>query len=261
MRIPISTARGAGTTVPELLITVSIFSLLLILLFLVFSKGMEAVQASNARHQAQISLNKAHPWLSRDLPQADPGQIQHKRVASPSGNGDAVWFLSAEDPTESDPDLRFRRSGETGAPIYQTQILYYLIRPVNYSDVADGLTASIDPNPNNDFFAPHKFLIRKVIDTPSDPETLLSPSDIDAYITPPVDYSLSPFNTEANVLDYKLVSDKMLSFEVESDGTVVSVRASALRIDEARREIPVGTVSLEEHPLTVFREMAYKLKN
>jgi len=262
MRIFLSTkGHRQGVTVIELLVALSIFGFLSIALFLMFDKGSDAVRTANAQRQAQLSLNKAHSWLQRDLNQADPQQLNHKRVSSPAGNGDAIWFLSPEDPTETDPDLRFRHSNETGAPVYQTQILYYLVRPVDYNKVSGGIPAAVDPDPDSDFFAPHKFLVRKVIDTGSDPETLLSPTDIDTFITPPVDYSLSPFESESDVIDYRLVSDKLLSFEVDSDQSVVYVRTAALKIDEARRRIPIGNRSLRDDPLTVIRETAYELKN
>lgn len=250
-----------GVTIPELLVTISLFTILMAALFFLFHKGLRAVRTANAQQQAQISLNKAHFWLERDLQQADPQHLQHKRVASPAGNGDAVWFLSPEDPRQTDPDLRYGYGGENGAPVFQTQILYYLIRPVNYQEVSGGLPAAVDPDPNSDFYAPHKFLIRKVIDTPADPETLLSPSAIDDFITPPLDYTLSPFAGESSVIDYRLVSDKLLSFEVLADQRVVQVRTSALKIEEARRRISIGNRSLKDDPLTVFRETVYVLRN
>lgn len=244
----------------ELMVTVGLFSVLMTLLVMVFNKGSRAVLAANSRQQAEISLNKAHFWLKRDLEQADATQLRRKRVSLP-GNGDAIWFLSAEDPSELDPDRRFRQSSETGAPRFQSQILYYLVRPVNYTKISGGLAAGIDPDPNSDFFAPHKFLVRKVINMPGDPEVLLSESEIDDYITPPLDYTLSPFSSEDHVVESKLVSDKLLSFEALAVQSVLEVKTSSLRIDEARKSVSIGTVSLKENPLVVHRTTRYELRN
>lgn len=250
-----------GTTLTELMVTCLVFSLLLAVLFHLFRSGTQALLSTQARHQAQLSLNKVHEWLQRDLQQASSKQIAAKRVSAPAGNGDALWFLSAENPTESNPDLRFRHSVETGTPIFQSQILYYLVRPLNYSRVSGGLTAAVDPDPDSDFYAPHKFLIRKVIDRPEDPEILASATEVDDFTTSPLDYTMTPLNLESNLLAYKLVSDNMLSFQVVIEGSTVLVRTSALKIDEARRRIAVGNISLKEQPLTVVREARYELRN
>ncbi len=244
----------------ELMVTTLVFTFFIGLLFLLFDRGSRAVVSANARQQAELSLNKAHFLLQRDLQHADPAHLRHKRVPLP-GNGDAIWFLSAEDPHESDPDKRFVRSAENGAPVFQSQILYYLIRPSNYSEVSGGMPAAVDPDPNSDFFAPHKFLVRKVIEVPGKSQKLLTDMQIDDYITPPTDYSLSPFKTEPNVVDFRLVSDKLLSFEALLDQSVLEVRTSALRIDEARKSVPVGNLSLRDHPLTVHRTVRYELRN
>lgn len=241
----------------ELMVTTVLFSLFAGLLFLLFDRGSRAVLSANSRQQAEISLNKAHFWLQRDLEQADPAHLRHKRVSLP-GNGDAIWFLSAENPSEFEPDKRFRHSPENGAPMFQSHILYYLIRPTDYQRVSGGLVAAIDPDPNSDFFAPHKFLIRKVINVP---EKLLTDTQIDDYITPPTDYSLSPFQSEPNVVDFRLISDKMISLEALLEQSVLEVRTSALRIEEARKSIPVGSISLREHPLSVHRTTRYELRN
>lgn len=256
-----SRPRANGFGLVELIVAVSIFSLLSVLLFTLFSKGTSALILANSRQQAQLSLNKAHSWLKRDLEQARPSQIRTKKVPA-AGNGHAVWYLSAEDPGEANVDLKYKRDSATGAPIPQANVLYYLVRPSNYTTVSGGITAAIDPDPTNDFFAPHKFLIRKVIDRtpdPADREDLLTSTEVDAYLTAPTDYTLSPFAGEADVVDFRLIADKMLSFEVLLDQSVAEIKTSALRIDEARKRIQIGSASLKNDPLTSHREARFQL--
>lgn len=254
-----SSSKGFG--VVELMVSLGIFSVLSLLLFALFSKGVEAILSANAQQQAELSLNKTHFWLKRDLEQARPGQVRQKRVPSP-GNGDAVWFLTAEDPLETNVDQKYKRELGSGSPLPQANILYYLIRPTDYANVSGGISAAVDPDPLNDFFAPHKFLVRKVIDRTPDPddrESLLTNAEVDSYLTPPNDYTLQPFPTEANVVEYRLVADKMLSFQVLIDQSVVEVQTSALRIDEARKKMPLGNASLKSSPLTSHREARFVL--
>ena len=127
------------------------------------------------------------------------------------------------------------------------------------------MTPGIDPDPLNDFYAPHKFLIRKIIDrTPGDPDTpelLLTSAEVDSYLTAPDDYNLASLGSEGNVEEVRIIADKMLSFEVSLDQTVLRVNSSALKIDEARKSIPqLGNVSLRNHPLTTHRQARFILR-
>jgi hypothetical protein len=257
--------RTRGGTLIEAMVTVGVFSILLVLIFVVFKKGFLALEIANGRRDAQFSLNKAHIWLKRDLEKASSSEVDFKRVPM-AGNGDAIWFLSAEDPSITDPDQTFVHHEETGEPVWQKNVLYYLVRPSDYQSVSNQKSASIDPDPEGDFFAPHKFLIRKEIDlvagnTSDNPEPLLSQSEIDQYITAPTDYTLEPFATEAGVIDYKLIADKLLSFQVEQNASAMEVTLSALRLGEARTRVAIGTTSLKTHPLTQLRRERFLLRN
>ena len=251
-----------GTTVVELMVSMVIFGGLSLILFALFSRGTKAVIASNAQHQAQLSLNKVHTWLKKDIEQADPRELDRKRVTIP-GSGDAVWFLSADDPYNTDPNTRYIRSPETGKPIFQTVILYYLVRPADYDRVSSGYPAMVDPDPVADFYAPHKFLVRKVIDLepdPAIPEKLPTPSEIEAYITQPQDHGLQPFPSEAGVTEFRLIADQMLSFEVIVHPSVIEVSTAALRIEEARKKSNIGNQSFKTSPLTEHRKARFQLR-
>ena len=255
--------RRRGFGLLEVLVSVGIFGFLSGILFLLFGKGTAAIRMASSRQQAQLSLNKAHFWLKRDLEQADPARIRRKRISIPGG-GDAVWFLTAMDPAESDPDRQYKRHPETGRPRFQANVLYYLVRPTDYSRVSGGLVAGVDTDPDGDFFAPHKFLVRKLIDrtpNPDDTESLLTSTEVDAFITSPIDYTLAPFDSEPDVAEHRLVADKLLSFQVLLDQSVVEVKTSAVRLDEARRAVALGSVSLRNNPLTSHREARFYLRH
>ncbi len=254
-------ARRRGISLAELLLSMGLFGMLMFLMFSLFQKGVEGLQTANARYDAERSLNKAQFWLRRDLEQARAGEVMVQQVALPDG-GDAIWFLSAIDPTQTDPDLKFIHDPTSGAPVWQTNILYYLAKPTNYGQVSGGLNPLSDPDPTGDFYAPHKFLIRKVINDPaSDPETLLSASAIGSYITNPDDYRLSTFSSEANLVSYRLIADKLLSFQVGRIGSSIELNISAVHLEGAGRKVSLGNVSLKSHPLTRLRRARIELRN
>ncbi len=244
----------------ETVVTLSIFSLIMALVVAVMVKGFSALSQANARHDAESSLAKAYYWMKRDLEMASSKALERKRVALPGG-GDAIWFLSAVDPEDQNPDSSFARQPDGGAPLWRRQVLYYLARPGDYATVSNGLSPAVDPDPNADYYAPHKFLIRKVLDLPGEPESLLNGSGIDSYITTPVDYRLSPFSSETNVIDYKLVADRLLGLESRVVDNSIEVDLSAFRVGEAGKSMRLGQVSLKDHPGRLVRRFRVMLRN
>ena len=166
-----------------------------------------------------------------------------------AGSGDVIWFLSAEDPN-GDPKLGqkfvFDNSGD---PIWQRNIIYYLIRPGNHDDVSNGNICDVSAGPDGDSDCPHKFLIRKVIDGPdgTDGEILLSAADVTTYLTAPAGYNFSPMTGEANLEDVRLVTDDMLWFNVVNftpGDPLLEIEMAAVRVQEAHKSIPVGKASM-----------------
>ncbi len=251
-----------GASVLELVVCMGVFSVLGAILFLVLLQGLQGLRTMNSQRDTELRLNNSHFWLRRDLEQTSPEAVNHKRISHLPGNGDALWFLTAEDPLEANPELRYRYNLETFEPEWQRTVLYYLIRPSNYQAVSGGLIPGVDPDPRQDYFAPHKFLIRKVIDRPGDPEELMTPGEVDVYLTAPADHRLAGLSGESGVVDVRLIADGMLSFEVERDGAMLEIATRALRIEEANRRIgDLGNRSLRDEPLTVMRLARYWLQN
>lgn len=252
--------RQRGLSLPELLLVLALFSVVSLLLFSLLNDGFRRWRTANARFDVQNRLMKSMNWLRQDLEKASATQIGHKRVSNGAGHGDALWFLSAEDPSVADPQLRFVRDSSTGAPRWQRQILYYLARPTNYAACSGGILAAVDPDPRNDYFAPHKFLLRKVINTSADPETRSTAGGIDAFVTFPVDYNLSTLASETSVEACRLIADRMLSFEVSLLDRTIELDLRAVYLQPAEKELAVGSVSLKDTKFTVHQKLRVVLK-
>ena len=248
-----------GFSLPEMMLVLTLFSLATVLMFSLLHDGFRKFRSLNSRHDTQRRLGKAMSWLQRDIEKADPEQIGIKRIGA-AGNGDVVWFLSADDPTQTNPDLRFVRDPATGLPRWQRHILYYLIRPSNYQKVSGGYNAATDPDPRNDYFAPHKLLIRKVVNRAIDPETLMTPAQIDTFVTAPADLNVSALAAEAQVESCKLISDRLLSMEVSRYDHTLEVNLRAVQVERANAALRMGSVSLKESPYTENQRLRMVMK-
>ena len=246
-------------SLPELMLVLTLFSLASTLVFHLLSDGFRKFRALHSKNDTQQRLSKALSWLQRDLEKADPDQIGCKRVAAP-GNGDVLWFLSADDPAQGNPDLRFIRDPASGMPRWQRHIVYYLIRPANYGKVSGGYPAGIDPDTRGDYFAPHKLLIRKVVDRPGTPEKLMSSPQVDTFVTAPADQNVQGLASEAQVESCKLVGDGLLSFEANRYDRTLEVDLRAVHLERANAALAMGSVSLKVGPYTENQRLRMVLK-
>ena len=248
-----------GFSLAEMMLVLGLFALASTLIFQVLSDGFRKFRALNSRHDTQQRMSKSLTALQRDLEKADQNQLGIKRVAA-AGNGDAIWFLSADDPTQSNPDLRFVRDPASGLPRWQRHILYYLIRPSNYAKVSGGYNCAIDPDPRGDYYAPHKFLIRKVINRPSDPEKLMTAAEIEAFLTAPADQNLAGLASEAQVESCRLISDGLLSLEATRYDKTLELDLRAVQVDRANAALRMGSVSLKSSPYTENQKLRVVMK-
>ena len=247
-------------SVVEMLMVLGLFALVSALIFQMLNDGFRKFRALNSRYDTQQRLNKSLATMQRDLEKADSTQIGMKRISTSAGNGDAIWFLSADDPTQSNPDMRFMRDPASGMPNWQRHILYYLIRPTNYAKVSGGYNVPVDPAPRNDYYAPHKLLIRKVIDRPSTPEKLMTPAEIDVFTTAPADLNVSSLAGEAQVESCKLVSDGLLSLEATRYDHTLELDLRAVHIERANAALKIGSVSLKTTPYTETQRLRVVMK-
>lgn len=254
------TEHRRGFTLLEQLLVVGMFALISTVLFVILHQGFGQLRALSSRSDAQNQLNRAAYWLKKDLERANPDQIGVKRVSSSTGAGDVIWFLSAEDPTVADFDERFRRNQGTARPQWQCHVIYYLIRPSDYAAVSNGGSASIDTDPRADYYAAHKFLIRKVVDRPGQ-EVLMTDGEIDAYTTAPANHDLSALLSEPGVQSCKVVADHMLSMEASLSERMLTLDLYAVQVAEAQRKVALGAVSLKDSPFTQHQLLRLILKN
>ncbi|GMU57018.1 MAG: hypothetical protein AMXMBFR33_61640 [Candidatus Xenobia bacterium] len=234
----------------------ALFSLLSAVLFLALKMGSDAWRRMDAQYDTQRSLRQAENVLLTDLKQTSSARLNFKKISSSPGNGDVLWFLSAQDPAAVGPNSeKFVRTTEA-EPDWQRTILYYCIRPSNHNTLA-GFACGIDANPNGDAFCPHKFLIRKVINLPATPETLMAPGAVDAYTTAPAGFDINSFAGEPGLESARIISDKFLWFEANraAGSRLVTVDMRSFRLAEARRKISVGSNSLLNSRFTVHHQL------
>ena len=238
----------SGFTVAELMISIGVFAMLSVVLFGAMRFGINSWRSIDSRHEATNAIYKAQVALKRDLQQANTDFMGVAQVGS--GSGDAIWFLSAEDPT-ADPKVGARyRWTNTGQPRWQRNVIYYLVRPGDHNIVSNGTSCSSSGGSDGDSNCPHKFLIRKVVNGPDDAEgneILLSDSAVTAYLTAPNGYNFSSMTGESGVENVRLVTDKMLWFNVVNftpGASLLEVELAAVRVQEAHKNIPVGQASM-----------------
>ncbi|MBX3171220.1 MAG: prepilin-type N-terminal cleavage/methylation domain-containing protein [Candidatus Eremiobacteraeota bacterium] len=246
-------------SLPELLLVLTLFSLASALIFHLLHDGFRKFRAIHSKNDTQQKMSKALSWMQRDLEKADSDQIGMKRIGTP-GNGDVIWFLSADDPTQGNPELRYVRDPASGMPRWQRHIIYYLIRPAHYSKISGGYNAAIDPDPRGDYFAPHKFLIRKVVNRSEHPEKLMTSYQVDAFVTAPADRDISALAAEAQVENCKLVADNLLSLEGTRYDRTLEIDLRAVHIERANATLPMGGISLKVSPYTENQRLRVVLK-
>ena len=233
----------AGFTVTELMVTVAVYSLMSVVLFGAMRFGINSWRSIDSRHEATNALYKAQVALKADLQAADTEFMGVRPVGA--GSGDAIWFLSAVDPN-TDPKTGQKFIFDTGGqPVWQRNIIYYLVRPSNHNDVSNGSSCSSSASPDGDSNCPHKFLIRKVVDGPDGPEgeNLLTSGEVAAYLTAPTGYDFSAMTGEANLENMRLVTDDMLWFHVVNfvqGDPLLEIELAAVRTQEAHKNIRVG---------------------
>lgn len=167
-----------GTTVLELMIGLSLFSIILVTTTLILNQTIGVWRSSDSKEGAALRLRQSAVALERDVTLASSANMDQTTVApSLSGggfDGDAFWFLSAVDPATN---LLVRN--EDGAPVWQRNILYYLVVPSNHTSCKGVL------GPNGyDEGCSHKMLLRQVIDNSNGGvQELLA--DVTAYLGRP----------------------------------------------------------------------------
>lgn len=252
-----STRKRRAFTLTEMLMAVTVFSLVLVFSVVILSSTRKVWQKVNASNDAGMVLRKAAFRLSQDL--AGAGRDGLATCANGTGSskmGEALWMLSAEDPAGG----RFVR-GPGGGAFWQKNVLYYLTVPQDHDARYQMSCQSWDR------VCPHKILLRKVIDTgpattptsaDGDIETLLTEADAVAYMTGPATLDLDPMLSEPGVVSVDLVTTRLLDSDVtlkQAGGhtTEVAFKLESALWEHARNRIAVGRDPFPPNTFTLSR--------
>lgn len=245
--------RRRGVTLAELIVGFAVFMLLMTLLTVALNKGRAIWNRATSSTSSQLQLRKSFVPLSKELEETEFETI---RVADgPSSlvgkDGDAVWFLSAQDPVTGE----FRRTDD-GHPLWQRNVLFYSVVPDQHDKLIGYNCTGGQDKDGYEVRCPHKLLIKKVINYPpgssgpivGSPDQELLPSVKD-YLTRPK--GLDPnISVEKGVESTTIVARDILTFQVklEPDSSrpgEVFLKLSSARIEEARRNVQIGNSSLD----------------
>ena len=174
-------------------------------------------------------------------------------------DGDALWFLSFIDPTTGEPVYSDGTgAGDLGEPHWQRNIMYYAVVPGSHNSVAGQSCSGGDGGDGYEDQCPHKVMVRKIINDPNDPETLLPGSG--GYLDAPSGFSVSGMGGP-DLEETRLLGTNILSFRVTGDDESVTVDLRANSIDEARKNVPLGSTPLSGQPTTIQRVFTIFPKN
>lgn len=247
-----------GFSILEVLTAAGLLTLVTLVALVALRQTVRVWHNISGRDQASLQLRRAALRLERDACRASTAQmgLQPGPASLPGGgsDGDVFWFLT---PVAGDGEV-YQLSDNS--PFFQKQILYYLVVPQGVDSLAGGpVNAGSDADGYEDR-CPYKLLIRKVIDLGSaaDPtdeatlETLLT--DPAPYLTRPNGFEVNFMLSEPGVEEVEVVANHLLQFRVRrgvDHARELEFDLRAVRIDEARREVGLGPVSLAEGPFTL----------
>ena len=248
--------RRAGVSLVEAMLAMALFGLLSLALAQAVREASKIWRRSTGETTARLSLRQTQRKITSDLSAGSIAQIGIAggpvQLASGGRNGDAVWCLSAVDPASGN----FQRK-LNGSPFFQNNVLYYLAVPAQHAQLY-GMTCPGFRDANGyDQGCPHKVLIRKVVDFGAATvagETLMTASDVAAYLTQPAGLSVTSMQSEAGVRGVSLAAASLISLRAVK-GTLtgaqsVDLDASALSLLDAQRTLRVGAVDLTDTDFT-----------
>ncbi|MCA9776021.1 MAG: hypothetical protein KC800_04865 [Candidatus Eremiobacteraeota bacterium] len=239
-----------GLTIVEMMLVMTITALVFAVTQALLARTIDMWWKVNANADAQQQIYKAQNFLERDLAGAayetEAGRETIRIEKTPAelinligSDGDVLWFLSAVDPVSGN----FVR--KDGKPFWQRNILYYAVTPTSL-ETFDFSGAGMSVG-GYESACPFKVLIRKEIDfgdptdpDSTDPEPLLSYSDLTGFLNRPVGYSTAAMGTVSSSV--RPISGNILTFRADlvpsTRGVNIDLRATA--VNRAKREKPIG---------------------
>lgn len=235
------------------MISLSVLVAILAITHLIFSRIQQTWNRVSGDQGAGAQLQKAEGWLRRDLALAsfDGMRVAPGPTSLSGKDGDAVWFLSAIDPTTG----QFVRHSD-GTPHWQRNILYYSVVPRNLADAefqGSGMAVG-----GYEVSYPYKLLVRKQIDfgTPTSTSSTVSEEmipDITPYLERPDGLDFKANDCE----EVTVTANHLLGFQAGPDPALRSLRVvlQAAGMEEARREFAIGTRTLTDPRFLLERRM------
>lgn len=252
--------RGFGVT--ELMVSLAVFSGLLILLALVLSGNQDVWRKVTGTSDVSLQIRRGASRLKRDLSQASLARLSLGNSPGSLGttaDGHAVWFLSCRDDNEN-PTMKL-----DGSPFWRSTILYYVTVAKNHDQVY-GQSCSNGAGPAGvDDRCPHKLLIRKELDIPpsttppANEEILPGPTQVSPFMTRPdsqqVGTALPPGVRKATVECYPCLGMTLLQ-----QGRNLRIDLRAVNLELARKKLHVGTDSLWDSPHTFVQSLTVPIQ-
>ena len=205
-------------TILEVLVVLSLFSVVGLLAYSALYESGRAGRRVDGQADASDRLAKAVSFFSRDLASSRYSDIRRATVpsflSSAASDGVALWFLSAVDPATGELARKF-----DGEPMWQKNVLYYLVSPSQHLQNF-GLDCAGHTGPVGvDDACPHKVLVRKVIDA-GDPTTPLAEEeelldDVAIYLTRPNGTGADAFPPQARVVEARIIATGIGLFDFE----------------------------------------------
>ena len=257
-----------GFTAVELLVAMGIFGLLSLIALAALNLSMRTWFSTSSRNLATNQLVRAAQALERDGVRTSINDLRVGQGPASLGagrDGDAVWFLSATDPSSGE-QLR----GHDGAPFWEHQILYYLVVPDQLDQVAGYSIAGGQDADGYEDRCPFKVLIRKEIalGATADPDNdateqalLANPSQ---YLTRPRGYQIDFMLAEPGVRSVELVAHHLLTFRCATGvnhAQEIEFDLRAVRIEEAERSLGIGPTSLSDGEFTERQLLSVRARN
>ncbi|MBS2039229.1 prepilin-type N-terminal cleavage/methylation domain-containing protein [bacterium] len=236
-----------GFSLVELSISCFLLGILLVVLATALHDSQNLWRQTTGNSDSRLQLRRAQASLERDMQFASSsfGITPVGPQQGPGFTGDAFWFLSAEVGTSGQLQRKFN-----GAPVYLRNVLYYVAMPQG-----DPCPGGLGPNSYDDR-CPHKVLIRKTIDfgapssNESSEETLMTPAQVNAYLTRPNGMSVASMNSEPGVKLVSMAARELLWFRVRSNPAPLQFEVRAVNLPRTRKEVSTGTTALYDSPLT-----------
>lgn len=233
------------------------FSLISLISFFALQQTGHIWRRSLSRDNAVSELLKAHQALEADLvvTRADDDFLAIRTVPASLGGGadsDAIEFLTPLNLTTPTADTKLTQE-INGAAYMICNVIFYAVVPMGHTTCVGGSVGGYDYN------CPHKIFLRRVIDQNPLNDPMLPDSD-DVLVKPWVGLLVRPTGYP-HTPDFRTIAINLLSFRCNLDGPQLHCNLKAVALDEAQREVGIGTTSLATGRFTVEHSFSIFPKN